>query len=50
MEMSSQKPSQREYHDKRLYVHAIEFRKGVMLSKPMKIYLLSLTERNSLNR
>ena len=50
VEMCSQKPSQREYHDKGLYVHAIEFRKGVMLSKLIKVYLISLLERISLNR
>ena len=32
VEMCSQKPSQREYYNKRLYVHIIEFRKSVMLS------------------
>jgi len=50
VEMCSQKPSQREYYDKRLYVHTIEFRKGVMLFKLIKVYLFSLPERNFLNR
>jgi len=44
------KPSQREYHYRRLYDHIIEFRKGVMLFKPIKVYLIFLVERNSLNR
>jgi len=43
-------PSKREYHYRRLYDHVIEFIKGIMLSKPIKIYLLFLAERNSLNR
>jgi len=44
------KPSQREYHYRKLYDHVIEFRKGIMLSKPIKVYLLFLAERNSLYR
>jgi len=36
VEMCSQKPSQREYHYRRLYNHAIEFKKDIMLSKPIK--------------
>jgi len=44
------KSSQREYYYRRLYDHVIEFIKGVMLSKPIKVYLLSLVERNSLDR
>ena len=48
--MCSQKPSQREYHYKRLYNHEIEFKKGIMLSKPIKVYLVSLAERKSLDR
>jgi len=31
------------------YDHVIDFVKGVILSKPAKVYLLSLVERNSLN-
>ena len=50
VEMCSQKPSQIEYYNKRLYVHIIEFRKSVMLFKLIKVYLFSLLERNSLNR
>ena len=50
VEMYYQKPSQREYHYKRLYNHIIEFRKDVILSKPIKVYLLSLAERNFLDR
>ena len=33
----------------KLYDHTIDFIEGIMLSKPAKIYLLSLVERNSLN-
>jgi len=39
VEICSQKPSQREYHYRRLYDYIIEFRKGIMLSKPIRIYL-----------
>jgi len=50
VEMCSQKPSQREYHYKKLYNHEIEFKKDIMLSKPIKVYLVSLAERKSLDR
>jgi len=49
IEICYQKPSQREYHYKRLYGHIIEFRKDVILSKLIKVYLLFLVERNSLD-
>jgi len=48
--MLSNKPSQREYHYRRLYDHVIEFRKDIILFKPIKVYLLSLAERNSLDK
>jgi len=48
--LNNQKPSQREYHYRKLYDYVIEFRKDIMLSKPIKVYLLSLAERNSLDR
>ena len=50
VEICSQKPSQTEYHYRRLYDHEIEFKKDTMLSKPIKVYLVSLAERNSLDR
>ena len=50
VEICSQKTKLRKYHYRRLYDHVIEFRKGIMLFKPIKIYLLFLAERNSLNR
>ena len=31
------------------YDHAIEFEKGAILPKPAKVYLLSISERSSLN-
>jgi len=31
------------------YDHAIEFEKGAILPKPAKVYLLSVSERNSLD-
>jgi len=34
---------------RKLYDHAIDFVEGVMLSKPAKVYPLSLAERNSLD-
>jgi len=33
----------------KLYDYAIDFVEGTMLSKPAKVYLLSLAERNSLD-
>ena len=33
----------------KLYDHAIDFVEGTILSKPAKVYLLSLVERNSLD-
>jgi len=48
--LNNQKPSQKEYNYRRLYDYAIEFKKGIMLSKPIKVYLLSLVKRNSLDR
>ena len=33
----------------KLYDHAIDFMEGTKLSKPAKVYLLSLVERNSLD-
>ena len=33
----------------KLYDHAIEFEKGAILSKPAKVYLLSVSERSSLD-
>jgi len=34
---------------RKLYDHAIDFVEGAMLSKPAKVYPLSLAERNSLD-
>ena len=34
---------------RKLYDHTIDFVKGTVLSKPTKVYLLSLAERNSLD-
>jgi len=31
------------------YDHAIEFEEGAILSKPAKVYSLSISERNSLD-
>jgi len=31
----------------KLYDHVIDFVEGIILSKPAKVYLLSLVERNS---
>ena len=44
VEICSQK-TKREYHYRRLYDYVIEFRKDIMLSKPIKVYLLFFSRK-----